>query len=119
MDFVNYIQGEGRHSINLLLAIYALSQNVEQHGKKGISVGEIKQWLRRELQTSMSDLTYRRRRDELVKLGLLELVKTERRFQYAVALTPKGEAYAKLLFEFVEKAKQLEAATDNQKTLIT
>jgi len=110
MDVIDYLQGMGRHSISFLLAIYDISRNAaEKHGRKVVNAKDIKQWFQRELGISISDLAYRRRRDELVELGFLELVNIGKRFQHAVALTPKGVAFAELVKNFVDKVKQLES----------
>ncbi|MCS7124581.1 MAG: hypothetical protein NZ932_04100 [Candidatus Bathyarchaeota archaeon] len=101
MEIVNYIQGNGRHSINLVLAIYSLSQKGE------VKVKDVKQWIRREFRTSISDIAYKNRRDELVKLGLLEL-KPLGRLKSTVALTPKGVKFAELLVDFCKNLEALE-----------
>jgi len=105
MDVLTYLQGQGRHSIDVLLAIYTLTQQTKKEGNTELGWKEINQWIQKNLNTTLSDSTYRARRQELEALGLVELSPIDK-LRSTVKLTPKGAKYATVVIEFLEKIKK-------------
>jgi hypothetical protein len=109
MDFVTYLQGEGKHGINVLLALYALTKKAEQEGKpKLIGWNAVEKWIKENMNTSVTDGTYRNRINELLKMEFVEFHAIDK-LRNRVALTPKGMKYAEMLAEFIEKIKTAES----------
>jgi len=102
MEIVDYLQGRGKHSIEVLLALHAMSI-----ADGLVDWKDVKQWFRQHGST-ISDGTFRRRRVELVELGLAEKVNTRDPLKFAVKLTAKGEKVAELLEDLIEKLQSIE-----------
>lgn len=101
MQIREYIQGPGRHSIEVLLALHAiaLSTNV-------INWKDVKEWFN-EHGSKIADSTFRTRREELVKLGLAEKQPTGP-LKYGVKLTSKGIKVAEIIEQMIENLDTIE-----------
>jgi hypothetical protein len=109
MDFVTYLQGEGKHGINVLLALHALTKKAEQEGKPTlIGWSAVKKWINENMHTSITDGTYRNRINELSKMGFVEIHPVDK-LRNRVTLTSEGIHYAEMLAEFIEKVKAAES----------
>lgn len=113
MDFMDYVQGKNRHSVNVLVALYELTRKARSEGAREPAFGkkEVCGWIERNLNTVPADSTYTNRKEELAALGLVQYVPLDR-MRNRVRLTPKGEKYAAMLAEFLEKVRE---AAEEQK----
>ncbi|GEM_PF-5240152 len=102
MKILDFIQGD-RHSIDLVLAIHRLTKTVDE----SIGWKDIEKWINENLNTTLSDQTFRKRRNELMAQGLLELTPIDRT-KNKVKLTEKGRKFATIVEEFYEKLKAFE-----------
>ena len=101
MDFKDYIQGKGKHSIDLLLAISEISKEKEQ-----IAWKDVKEWFNKNGK-NISDQTYRKRSDELEQLGLVtKEPMTSDPFKKVIKLTDKGLIYTALLRDFLGRIEE-------------
>jgi len=98
MRLIDYFQGEKRHAIDLLLAIYELSV---RNPDRAASWKDIKEWFR-ENKLRISTRSYWRRRDEMEDLGLIRKIPIGNR-QYGVKITDKGRGVASIVREFIKK----------------
>jgi hypothetical protein len=99
MDLIDYLQGEGRHSIDVLLAIWDLSPaDIEC---KPVTWKDVKEWFHQHGK-NLSDATFRKRRDELEQLGLVRKESRDR-FKFDVFITPKGAETATALKDLIAK----------------
>jgi len=103
MKIIDYLQGESRHSIDVLRAIYKLSVSPEQ----SLSWKDVKEWLRQH-NVYLSDGTFRKRRDELERLGLITKEKVDR-LKFNVKITPKGLEVAIALEKFIADLAVIES----------
>jgi len=115
MKILNYIQGEGKHSIDVLLAIYAIT--VERLQKQElqdivISWKDIKEQVKSTGRT-LSDGTYRDRRDELVDLGILEKVRTDP-LKHNVKMTQRGLQIGEALQKFIDTMKEFDTPENTE-----
>lgn len=101
MQIREYIQGPGRHSIEVLLALHtiALSKNV-------INWKDVKEWFN-DHGSKIADSTFRFRREELVKLGLAEKQPIGP-LKYGVKLTDKGIKVAEIVEQMIENLDTIE-----------
>ncbi len=107
MEILDFIQGD-RHSIDIVLAIYRLTKTVDG----SIGWKDIQKWINENLNTTLSDQTFRKRRDELMAQGLLELTPIDRT-KTKVKLTEKGRKFAVIIEEFWEKIKEFESEIES------
>jgi len=103
MEIVDYLQGKGRHSVDVLLAIYDLSAS------GNVSWKDVKQWFK-ERGKNVSDGTFRARREELVELGLAEKTEGADQLKFGVKLTGTGVETARVIKQTLEKLNALENA---------
>jgi len=102
MDIIDYLQGEGRHAIDVLLAIYELSCKLE----KTVGWKDVKEWFYQHGKI-LSDGTFRKRRDELEQLGLIRKESTDR-LKFNFLITPKGAEVAIALEDLIAKLNAIE-----------
>lgn len=99
MDLIDYLQGEGRHAIDVLLAIFKLShKDIEC---KAVSWKDVKEWFHQHGK-NLSDGTFRKRRDELEQLGLVKKESIDR-MKFNFSITPKGVEVAIALENLIAK----------------
>lgn len=109
MDILTYLQGQGRHSIDVLLAIYTLTQQKQKEQKieeVRISWKDVESWIKQNI-SNISDGTYRARRQELLEMGLVELDRIDA-LRSNVKITAKGMTIASLIKEFADAIKRVE-----------
>jgi hypothetical protein len=105
MDIIDYLQGESRHAIDVLLAIYELSSTPEKH----VSWKEVKEWVKKHGKR-LPDGTFRKRRDELEQLKLIRKISVDP-LKFNVSITPKGVEVALALEDLVAKLNAVENKT--------
>jgi hypothetical protein len=105
MDVLTYLQGKGSHSIDVLLAIFHITAAKREARRTGAETTvrwkEVKDYICSQGK-SISDGTYRGRRDELLEMGLLELQPLDD-MRADVKMTEKGMTIASIVNEFMEK----------------
>jgi len=102
MDILTYLQGQGRHSIDVLLAIFTLTKQKQKEPNEAVSISwkEIEKYVEQNM-SKISDGTYRARRQELLEMGLVELERINP-LASNVKLTSKGMMVASLIKEFID-----------------
>jgi repressor of nif and glnA expression len=105
MDIVDYLQGQFRHSIDVLLAIYELSSSPE----KPVGWKQVREWFRQRGKR-LPDGTFRKRRNELEQLKLVRKISVDP-LKFNVAITPKGVEVARALEDLTSKLKAVENET--------
>lgn len=111
MDILTYIQGKGKHSIDILLAIYAITaERMQKEELKDIIISwkDIKEGVKSKGKT-LSDGTYRDRRDELVDLGMLEKVRTDP-LKHNVRMTERGLRIGEAFQKFLDAMKEFDVS---------
>lgn len=101
MEIVDYIQGKAKHSIDVLLAIRAMSIDGAT-----VSWKHIKDWFRNH-NKNISDGTYRARREELKELGLVEKEHIDP-LKFSVKLTPLGVEVVHVIEAMIKKLEAIE-----------
>lgn len=106
MDILTYLQGQGCHSIDVLLTIFHITQ-AKQKARQNDDVCVRWKEIRDELASqgkTISDGTYRARRDELVAMQLLKLQRLDC-MRADIKMTEKGMKIASIVDEFTEELK--------------
>ncbi len=101
MEIVEYIQGKSKHSIDVLLAIHAMSID-----GAAVSWKHIKDWFRNHSK-NIADGTYRARRRELEEMGLVEKEHIDS-LKFSVKLTPLGVEVVHVMEEMIKKLESIE-----------
>jgi hypothetical protein len=115
MDIVTYVQGKGRHSLDVLLAIFNVTQAKQKHKRtEDVSVGwkDIKERCKQQGK-SLSDMAYKKRRDELVQMELIALSPIDQ-LRNNVKMTRTSMTAASKISEFIQNIQKA-AATENEK----
>jgi len=100
LKIVDYIQGKS-HSVDVLLAIHAISSN-----NGSVRWKDVKQWFKQQGKT-ISDSTFRDRRTELAEIGLVEKEPIDP-LRFNTKMTPKGMKVAETIIDLITKLEEVE-----------